>query len=366
MPFSRFQLLKATTRSPWTRDFRHLLPVPKHFAIKQSFYDPGIRAVRVKDRIKFWNVVPGDRVRIRGDSRSTIHEVLSINKFTNRVYLKGTIREPKKGKMPVNKSVHYSKCQLLIEEQEKKSAEGTIEKVHIFARRIGVRDPHWNPALRRFDWKRVVLASIPAYVERNAGKEVHLPWPEPEEPPKPKANPLLDTPSNTVLKITYQPPKFVTSRKGELGVADENVYIKTLFNPSPRGFDESRPMEPHLAKELSNPHSRAKKQARWQAARRRKSELLKKFVTRELLNQGDRTARDARAEAVFKWRQQMEEERKAQKKRRWFTAERLAGIVRKAKRKQRKAEKQKEKLTRMVLKESLNQVIPGSAKRQRV
>lgn len=92
MPPSRFQLLKATTRSPWTRDFRHLLPVPKHFAIKQSFYDPGIKAVRVKDRIKFWNVVPGDRIRIRGDSRNTIHEVLSINKFTNRVYLKGTIR----------------------------------------------------------------------------------------------------------------------------------------------------------------------------------------------------------------------------------------------------------------------------------
>ena len=92
MTFSRFQLLKATTRNPWTRDFRHLLPVPKHFVIKQSFYDPGIKAVRVKDRIKFWNIVPGDRIRIRGDSRSTIHEVLSINRFTNRVYLKGTIK----------------------------------------------------------------------------------------------------------------------------------------------------------------------------------------------------------------------------------------------------------------------------------
>ncbi|KAI6122763.1 hypothetical protein EDD16DRAFT_1548906 [Pisolithus croceorrhizus] len=365
MPFSRFQLLRATTRSPWTRDFRHLLPVPKHFAIKQSFYDPGIKAVRVKDRIKFWNVVPGDRVCIRGDGSGTIHEVLSINKFTNRVYLKGTIREPTKGKMPVNRSVHYSKCQLLIKEMEKKTESGTVEKVHVFARRIGVRDPHWNPEFRRFDWKRVVLASIPAHVRRTAGKEIVLPWPEPETPPKPKPNTLLDTSSETVLKITYQPPTFQPRGKAKSVVADENAYIKTLFNPSPRGFDESQPMELHLAKELSNPHSRAKKQARWQAARRRKSELLKKFVARELLNQGDRTAREARAEAVFKWRQQMEEERKAEKKRRWFTADRLAKLARKGKRKQRKAEKQKEKLTQLVLKDAPNQVIPGSLKQRR-
>lgn len=121
-------------------------------------------------------------------------------------------------------------------------------------------------------------------------------------------------------------------------------------------------MESHLVKELSNPHGRAKKQARWQAAQRRKSELLKKFVARELLNQGDRTAREARVEGVFKWRQQMEEERKAEKKRRWFTAERLTGIARKAKRKHRKAEKQKTKLTHLVLKEAPNQVIPRSSK----
>ncbi|KAG6330473.1 hypothetical protein ID866_8614, partial [Astraeus odoratus] len=235
----------------------------------------------------------------------------------------------------------------------------------VFARRVGVRDPHWNPELRRFDWKRVVLASIPAHVERAAVDEIALPWPEPEEPPKPKVNTVLDTPSETVLKITYQPPTLTAIGKQKPGPADEGAYIKTLFNPSPRGFDESRPMELHLMKELSNPHGRAKKQARWQAARQRKTDLLKKYITRELLNQGDRTAREARAEAVFKWRQQMEEERRVEKKRRWFTAERLARIARKAKRKQRKAEKQKERLTQLVLKEAPNQVIPTSSKRQR-
>ncbi|KAI6164988.1 hypothetical protein EDD17DRAFT_1506334 [Pisolithus thermaeus] len=355
MPFSRFQLLRATTRSPWTRDFRHLLPVPKHFAIKQSFYDPGVKAVRVKDRIKFWNVVPGDRVRIRGDGSGMIHEVLSINRFTNRVYLKGA----NKGKMPVNKSVHYSKCQLLIKEMEKKTESGTVEKVHVFARRIGVRDAHWNPEFRRFDWKRVVLASIPAH-------EIVLPWPEPETPPKPKPNTLLDTSSETVLKITYQPPTFQPRGKAKSVVADEkrvhqDPYLIRLLgvsmNLSPWSLTSRKSCLIHTV--------RAKKQARWQAARRRKSELLKKFVARELLNQGDRTAREARAEAVFKWRQQMEDERKAEKKRRWFTADRLAKLARKGKRKQRKAEKQKEKLTQLVLKDAPNQVIPGSSKQRR-
>jgi hypothetical protein len=89
MSLTRIQVQRATTVSPWTRDFRHLLPVPKHFQNRQTWFDPITKAVRVKDRIKYWNVVPGDQICIRGDTRKIIHEVLSINKFTNRVYLKG-------------------------------------------------------------------------------------------------------------------------------------------------------------------------------------------------------------------------------------------------------------------------------------
>jgi len=157
-----------------------------------------------------------------------------------------------------------------------------------------------------------------------------------------------------VLKITYQPPDV---KKPD--IADENAYINALFGPRPRPFDESTPMEHYVAKELSNPHSRAKKQARWQAAKVRKTELLKKFVERELMNLNGRPARVARAEGIFKFRQKVEEERKAEKKRRWLTAERTAKIERKVKRKQRKAEKQKEKLTGLALKEATNQVIPA-------
>lgn len=123
-------------------------------------------------------------------------------------------------------------------------------------------------------------------------------------------------------------------------------------------------MEHHVAKELSNPHSRAKKQARWQAAKVYKAELLRKFVERELMHLNGRSARVARAEGVFKFRQKVEEERKADKKRRWFTVERTSRIERKVKRKQRKAQKQKEKLTQLVLKDAANQVIPAAEPRK--
>lgn len=173
------------------------------------------------------------------------------------------------------------------------------------------------------------------------------------------ANQFYDTTKDTVLKITYQPPDVKKPKP-----ADEDAYIHALFSPRPRSFDESTPMEYHIAKELSNPHSRARKQRRWQAAKVCRAALLKKCVERELMNLNGRPARVARAEGAFKFRQQIEEERKAEKKRRWLTAERKAKMERKAKRKQRKAEKQKEKLTQLVLKEAANQVVPAAEPRK--
>lgn len=103
MSLSRVQVLKATTRIPWTKNFRHLLPVPKHWQERRSRYDPAIKAVPVKDRIKYWNIVPGDKIRIRGEG-SKLHEVLSTNKFSNRVYLKGNT---KVRQMSVNPTVAF-------------------------------------------------------------------------------------------------------------------------------------------------------------------------------------------------------------------------------------------------------------------
>lgn len=58
---------------------------------RTSIRDPVIKSVRPKDRIKYWNVVPGDQIRLLGDKKNTLHEVLSINRISNRVFVKGVV-----------------------------------------------------------------------------------------------------------------------------------------------------------------------------------------------------------------------------------------------------------------------------------
>jgi hypothetical protein len=90
-PFSRRQALNAATSKPWTTNFRHLLPLPKKWLKRSSTRDPVIKAARPNDRIKWWNIVPGDQIRLLGDKSNTLHEVLSINRLSNRVFVKGAV-----------------------------------------------------------------------------------------------------------------------------------------------------------------------------------------------------------------------------------------------------------------------------------
>jgi hypothetical protein len=93
----------------------------------------------------------------------------------------------------------------------------------------------------------------------------------------------------------------------------------------------------------------------WQAA---KKKLLDDLIIKETANLNGRTNREARAEAAFKWRQQMEEQREEQRKRRWKHKASAANMERKTMRRERKQMKQRQRLTAMVLKEEPNQVIP--------
>lgn len=81
----------AVTSIPWTTNFRHLLPIPKKWMKRSSQRDPAIKSVRPKDRIKYWNIVPGDQIRVLGESSNSLHEVLSINRISNRVFVKGAV-----------------------------------------------------------------------------------------------------------------------------------------------------------------------------------------------------------------------------------------------------------------------------------
>lgn len=55
----------------------------------------------------------------------------------------------------------------------------------VFARRIGVRDPYWHPALRHFDWKRIALATVPAHFKKTNRVPFVVPWPKHEFPERP-------------------------------------------------------------------------------------------------------------------------------------------------------------------------------------
>jgi hypothetical protein len=173
------------------------------------------------------------------------------------------------------------------------------------------------------------------------------------------ADPLWETPKDVVAQLTYKPPPLPESVAEPIPTpASESAYINSLFNPSPIPFDESQPMEVHVVKELSNPHSRAKKQARWQQYQIYKENLRNEIVSNELKNLKGRNVRDATAEAMFKWRQAVEDERKVKQKARWMTKERVAKIERKRKNKLKKTRRQSERLRDLVLADAPNQVLP--------
>ena len=157
--------------------------------------------------------------------------------------------------------------------------------------------------------------------------------------------------------MTYKPPPLPLSVEEDIPrPPEESAYIKSLFNPTPLPFDG--PIEIYLHKELSNPHSRAKKQARWQNNRSRMRAMLTEYVKEELRDLKGRTMREARAEAAWKWRQRLEDDKKAEKKRRWSNKATEARMTRRKERKARKERKQRQKLTEMALQDEPNQIVP--------
>ena len=77
-------------------------------------------------------------------------------------------------------------------------------------------------------------------------------------------------------------------------------YVASFTNPDKFPVPSSAPVEVHLSRELSNPHSRAKKQKRWQEKQIRAKELLEDMIQTEYENLAGRTKRVARAEATWK------------------------------------------------------------------
>jgi hypothetical protein len=164
------------------------------------------------------------------------------------------------------------------------------------------------------------------------------------------------------MELTYKP--FALPSDASAAVPrenQENDYIQSVLDPEKRAHDAAAPIELHLQEELSNPHSRAKKQARWQAALARRRVLLEEYMQRELKELKGRTRREARAEAVWKWRERLAADLREEKKRRWIHRGGEASLVRRKARKARKEHKREERLRNLVLKEGPNQVIPSES-----
>ncbi len=84
------------------------------------------------------------------------------------------------------------------------------------------------------------------------------------------------------MKVTYQPPPFNTSHRSYLPPApSESEYLFAMFNAglSTTYGDTQPPAELYLEKELTNPHSFAKRHERWKAYQAYKKTLLAEMVT---------------------------------------------------------------------------------------
>lgn len=167
------------------------------------------------------------------------------------------------------------------------------------------------------------------------------------------------------MAITYKPfalpPAEPSGGGAEPEAKSENDYIASVLYPKNRAYDATAPMELHLQKELSNPHGRAKKQARWQATFARRRELLAQYLREELKDLKGRTGREARAEAVWKWRERLAADRREEKKVRWIHRGGEAALLRRKARRARKERKLDERLRNLVLKDAPNQVVPVDA-----
>jgi len=327
-----------------------------------------VKAAPARDRIKWWNVVPGDQVRVMGDKKMPMREVLAVNKVSNRVFLQSDKKEGDRQPQPnplrrqnPSKNVHYSGVQLFLGNYSYPKANGEKESLPVFARRLGTSEPRWENG--KWIWDRFAVATTPRLPTWSQGVQEHIPIPWPEPPKPPQMEPTqYDTPEDVVAEVTYAPSPVPEHPSPSLAAGSlrkncADDYVRMLRADIP--YDQTAfPAELLLTRELSNPHSRTKKRIRYLTAQARQRDLLKHYIDEELKSLNGRTRREARAEATFRWRARIEDDRKAELKRRWVQRGQGARLQRKQERQTKKLEKEKKRLRDLVLTAAKNQVLP--------
>lgn len=192
-------------------------------------------------------------------------------------------------------------------------------------------------------------------------ERISIPWPEPPKPPQMDPT-QYDTPEDVVAEVTYVPSPVPDHPSPHLAAGSltkkcADDYVRMLRADIP--YDQTAfPGELLLTRELSNPHSRTKKRIRYLSAKARQRDLLKQYIDEELKNLNGRTRREARAEATFRWRTRIEEDRKVELKKRWVQRGQEARLQRKRVRQTKKLEREKKRLRDLVLTSAKNQVLP--------
>jgi hypothetical protein len=89
-----YLMYNEATRNSRTRNFKHLWSIHKRVLVAWNKEDADKnlpigkwKLVAPKDRIKWWNIVPGDQVRVIGLESEGVHVVHAINRFANMVTL---------------------------------------------------------------------------------------------------------------------------------------------------------------------------------------------------------------------------------------------------------------------------------------
>ncbi|KAJ7591501.1 hypothetical protein C8J56DRAFT_825667 [Mycena floridula] len=356
------EVVSAVSTEAFTKNFRHLLPIQRmRDEMKRAEYR---RTVPASYRIKFWNVVPGDRVRVLGDEDKAIYDVKAINRLANRVYVTPKDEAPQAVLRPKYKSFHYSRCQLFLGEYEfpVTKSRTVARTLPIFAQRVGITSPQWDRELRCWRWTRFAKKTTPTIPDWKRGTRLPISWPQftpPALPPPTSSDTLLDA----VARITYKPPPFTHSVNDVIPrPPTEQEFLFAFYNrhrESPFG-EIQIPAEIYLTKELTNPHSRAKKQARWQNFMARRKAMLKEFIAAELSDLNGRHVREATADAHWKFREKISADEKEKRKTRWKASGGEAKLEKKIQNKAKKETKRLNRLTSLSLKEEPMQVVPAN------
>ncbi|KAL1409619.1 hypothetical protein Q8F55_003614 [Vanrija albida] len=292
--------------------------------------------VQPKDRIRRWNIRPGDSVRlmvgkpeekyIDGDvgvsSGWKVYKVSSVDMERNRLYLEGltntkanAVRPPPENPeeldeetrnqlkqqqnfIKARRPVQYSNVQLCIEENGKDS---------VFATRIATDKLFFNPKARRLQWQRFAAStSRPATIESDPKRgQVSIPWPAiPEREvhpigPHDSDEAAIVTPTVAIGPASSIPQTLVPRSLRAKPPSDQDYADEYIQRPEARKNPVMQAAMPlYLAEELSPRFSRAK-QTQGYNERRKAEAALRREVARDAVESWIAGGRDNGLEAVL-------------------------------------------------------------------